>query len=191
MTNHENVKIIAFVGLAGSGKSTAVEYLTEKGFPRVYFDGVIYSVMNEAGIEITPESQASFKEEIRQKEGNDFVVKRIVKEIHDLIESGQHKIVADGIYSWTEYKAMKHEFPNMVTVVATLAPKHLRHHRLIERKERPFTEEETTERDWAEIENLEKGGPIAMADYYIMNDQGINELHQQLDKILEEIDFLN
>lgn len=191
MTNHENAKIIAFVGLAGSGKSVAVEYLTSKGFPKVYFGGVILEAMKEASLEITPSNEATFREEIRQKEGNDFVVRRILKEAHDLIESGQHRIVADGLYSWTEYKAMKHEFPGEVTVVAILAPKHARHHRLVERKERPFTDEEVTQKDWAEIENLEKGGPIAMADYYIMNDQGIDELHQQLDKILEEIDFLN
>jgi dephospho-CoA kinase len=35
MTEHENLKIIALVGLAGSGKSTAVEYFTEKGYPKV------------------------------------------------------------------------------------------------------------------------------------------------------------
>ena len=32
-----HARIIALVGLAGSGKSSAVEYLTEKGFPKVYF----------------------------------------------------------------------------------------------------------------------------------------------------------
>lgn len=44
-------KIIALVGLAGSGKSSAVEYLTEKGFPKIYFGGVIYKAMDEAEIE--------------------------------------------------------------------------------------------------------------------------------------------
>ena len=46
-----HAKIIALVGLAGSGKSSAVEYLTEKGFPKIYFGGVIYKAMDEAGIE--------------------------------------------------------------------------------------------------------------------------------------------
>ena len=48
-----HAKIIALVGLAGSGKSSAVEYLTKKGFPKVYFGGVIYKAMEEAGIEPT------------------------------------------------------------------------------------------------------------------------------------------
>jgi len=34
-----SVKIIALVGLAGSGKSTVTTYLKEKGYPSVYFGG--------------------------------------------------------------------------------------------------------------------------------------------------------
>jgi dephospho-CoA kinase len=189
MKHHENVKIIAFVGLAGSGKSTAVDYLTHKGYPKVYFGGVIYDAMREAGIEITPESQTVFREEIRKKEGNDFVVKRIVKQIRGLIDAGQHHIIADGLYTWSEYKIMKHEFPGELTVVAVVAPRRIRHHRLANRPERPFTEAEASTRDWTEIENLEKGGPIAIADHYLMNDGDMDHLHKQIDKELEHINF--
>ena len=44
-----NVKIIAFVGLTGSGKSEAANYIIAKGYPRVYFGGVILNAMKEAG----------------------------------------------------------------------------------------------------------------------------------------------
>ncbi len=184
-----STKIIAFVGMAGSGKSTAVEYVTGQGRPKVYFGGVIYDAMREAGIEITPESQATFREEIRAREGKDFVVKRVISQIQNLIEAGQKHIVADGLYSWTEYKALKHAFPSEVTVVAILAPKSLRHRRLTQRPDRPFTDQEATERDWAEIENLEKGGPIANADYFILNDGDIDRLHDQIDAVLETVKF--
>src|SRR6478609_931141 len=126
MTHHENVKIVAFVGLAGSGKSSAVEYLTKKGIPKIYFGGVIYKAMEEAGIEITWDSQKKFREEIREREGKDFVVKRVIKEAHDLIAAGQHRIVLDGLYSWSEYKILKHEFPGSMTVIAIVTPKHER-----------------------------------------------------------------
>ena len=183
----EGIKIIALVGLAGSGKSTAVDYLTDKGYPKVYFGGVIYKAMQEAGIDITWESQQTFREEIRQREGKDFVVKRIIKELHDLISAGQKTIIADGLYTWTEYKALKREFPGELTVVAILTPKHLRHHRLTLRPERPLTIEEANARDWAEIENLEKGGPIAMADYFVINDRDETAFQQQLDALCREI----
>lgn len=189
MYHTENLKIIAVVGLTGSGKSTAIKYLTEKGYPKVYFGGVIYSEMTKRGIEITPESQAVFRKKIREEQGNDFVVKRIINEIQDLARAGQHRIVADGVYSWTEYKALKHAFPGELTTIAIVSPRHLRHHRLTLRPDRPFTEIEATDRDWDEIENLEKGGPIAMADYTVLNEKEPEDLFQVLDTILEKIEF--
>ncbi len=187
MTYHENVKIVAFVGLTGSGKSAAVDYVTEKNYPKVYFGGILYEAMKEAGL--TPGDWAvenPFREEIRRKEGKDFVVKRAVAQIRNLIAAGQHRIVADGIYSWTEYKIMKHEFPGELDVIAITTPRHMRYHRLTTRPDRPLTESEAQTRDWAEIENIEKGGPIAMADHFIMNDGDLDNLYKQIDDILEE-----
>lgn len=189
MTINSNVKIIALVGLAGSGKSSAVEHLTEKGYPKVYFGGIIYKAMSEAGIDVTWESQRTFREEIREREGKDFVVKRVIREVHDLTEAGQRRIILDGLYTWSEYKILKKEFPGEVTVVAVVTPKHLRYARMAKRPERPMTSQEVDERDWAEIENLEKGGPIAIADYFVHNDGSLEKLHQQIDGVIEAIGF--
>lgn len=191
MSTKENVKIVAFVGLAGSGKSVAVEHLTSMGIPKIYFGGIIYKAMEEAGIEITWDSQKQFREEIREREGKDFVVKRVIKEAHDLIAAGQHKIVLDGLYSWSEYKILKHEFPGAMTVIAIVTPKHERKTRMAKRPERPMTSEEVDERDWAEIENIEKGGPIAIADYFVHNDRNVDWLHEQLDTVLRHSQFID
>ena len=189
MNTTENLKIIAFVGLTGSGKSAAVEYLTSKGYPKVYFGGIVLDEVARRGLELTQENEQPVREELREKEGKDFIVKRIIKQIHDLVDGGQHRIIADGIYSWTEYKAMKSEFPGELTVVAVVTPKHLRKHRMATRPIRPLNSEQVDERDWAEIENIEKGGPIAIADYFIHNDSDLDNLQTQIDKIVEAIDF--
>lgn len=191
MKHYENVKIVAFVGLTGSGKSSAVDYLTEKSYPKVYFGGIVLDAMTKAGLEHTQENEQPFREELRAREGKDFVVNRIVTQIRDLIDAGQRRIIADGLYTWTEYKILKREFPGELTVVAVVAPKHLRHHRLTMRPVRPLTTEEANQRDWAEIENLEKGGPIAIADHYIMNDGNLDRFHEQIDTELEHIKFYN
>ena len=182
-------KIIALVGLAGSGKSSAVEYLTEKGFPKIYFGGVIYKAMDEAGIEKTWDNQQQFREEIRRREGKDFVIKRVIKNIHDLINAGQNKIVLDGLYTWSEYKFLKHEFPGQVVVIAIVTPKYLRYQRMAKRIERPMQPHEVDQRDWSEIENLEKGGPIAIADYFIINDGSLEQLHQKIDAATHDDHF--
>jgi len=189
MVVNENNKIVAFVGLSGSGKSASVEYLTAKGYPKVYFGGIILDAMTKAGIEPTEENERPFREELRKKEGNDFVAKRMVKQIHDLINSGQHRVVAESLYSWTEYKALKKEFPGELTAIAILAPRHLRHHRLLSRPIRPLTQNESDQKDWSEIENLEKGGPIAIADHFIINDGDLENLHSQIDRTLTDIEF--
>jgi len=187
--HHENLKIIAIVGLTGSGKSTAVEYFTEKGHPRVYFGGVILNAMTEAGLEHTKENEQKFREAFREKNGKDAVAQAIVDQINHLADAGQHSIIADGLYTWTEYKVLKKAFPNELTLVAVVTPKHLRYARLSKRPVRPLNSHEAHERDIAEIENLEKGGPIAIADHYIINDETAEKLYGELAKIEQDLGF--
>ena len=186
-----DVKVLAVVGMSGSGKSVVVNYLTEQGYPKVYFGGMIYKEMERRGIARTEdgESEKKFREEIREKEGKDWVVRQAIKEAESLIAAGQKRIVLDGVYSWTEYKILREQFPGELTCLAVVVPKKLRYRRVAERVERPFKRAEIMERDRSEIENLEKGGPIAMADYYILNDQGVRELEEKTREILAEIEF--
>mgnify|MGYP002856893418 CR=1 FL=1 len=187
----DNVKIVALVGMSGSGKSVAVDYLTAKNIPKVYFGGMIYKEMERRGIERTPdgESEKQFREMIRETEGKDWVVKQVIEATKKLIAAGQKKVVLDGVYSWTEYKILKHEFPGVLTFVAIVVPKKLRYERVAARPDRPFNLEEIRERDRSEIENLEKGGPIAAADYYILNDGSVEKLQNDLQAILDEVGF--
>ena len=189
MTHQKNVKIIAFVGLAGSGKSSAVEYLTNKGFPKVYFGGVVLQALDDAGLEHTAENEKAMREGLREREGKDVIVNRIIAQIKSLVDAGQYRIVADGLYSWTEYKALKHAFPGELLVAAVVTPKNMRKARMAKRPIRPLTSQEIDERDWAEIENLEKGGPIAIADYFIHNDKDVANLESQIDDVLRHIEF--
>lgn len=190
-SNKSDVKIIAIVGMCGSGKSTLIEYLTERGVPKVYFGGIVLNAIKEAGLEINPENERMIREKLRADEGKDFVVRRVLEETKKLITAGQKRIVLDGLYSWTEYNILRKEFPTEMTVIAVVMPKAMRRKRLTERPVRPLTIEESAMRDKTEIENLEKGGPIAIADYYLDNSGTVAELHESFAKLLKEIEFLN
>ena len=72
-------------------------------------------------------------------------------------------------------------------LVAVAAPRHLRYQRLATRPVRPLSPAEAQERDILEIEGLEKGGPIAMADYTLLNIGAPEDLLQQLDELLEKL----
>lgn len=184
-----SIKIIAFVGLAGSGKSTAAAYLKEKGYPSVYFGGVVLKALEDAGLEITPENEKKMRFELREKFGKDVIVNRIVEQIQHLIDAGQKRIIADGLYTWTEYKILKKHFPRELKLIALVPPKSLRHKRIAARPDRGMTLAEVNDRDFNEIETLEKGGPIAIADYFLTNQSGMLRLKMKIDKILREIGF--
>lgn len=187
----DNVKILAVVGMSGSGKSVAVDHLTDKGYPKVYFGGMIYKEMEKRGIIRTEdgESEKEFREMIRKTEGKDWVVRQVIEEAKDLISAGQKRIILDGVYSWTEYKTLKHEFPKCLTFLAVVVDKNIRYARVAERPGRAFDAAAIRERDRSEIENLEKGGPIAAADYYILNNGTVEDMTSRLDEILKEIEF--
>lgn len=187
----DNVKILAIVGMSGSGKSVAVDYLTDRGYPKIYFGGMIYKEMEKRGIERTDdgESEKRFREEIRTTEGKDWVVRQVIAEAKDLIAAGQKRIILDGVYSWTEYQTLKKEFPTCLTFIAVVVDKRLRYERVAVRPNRPFDATAIRERDRSEIENLEKGGPIAAADYYILNNGGKDLVYTRLDEILKKEGF--
>lgn len=185
-----NEKILAIVGMSGSGKSVVVDYLTDKGWPKVYFGGMIYKEMEKRGIPRSEdgETEKKFREEIRATEGKDWVVKQVITEVRDLISAGQKRIVLDGLYSWTEYLAVKHEFPGAVTTIAVVVDKDIRYVRVARRPERPFDATAIRERDRSEIENLEKGGPIAAADYYVLNNGSKDDIYGRMEEILGKIE---
>lgn len=184
---HGEVKILAVVGMSGSGKSVIVEHMTSLGCPKVYFGGMVLEELERRGLERNAENERFVREDVRKRFGKDWVVRQVITATKNLIESGQRRIVLDGVYSYTEYKILKEEFKGDVTFLAVVLPKKLRYKRVGERIERPFNGQEIRERDETEIANLEKGGPIAAADYYVMNDGSMEELCARVDEVLNEI----
>lgn len=177
-------KLIAVVGMCGSGKSVACDLLEKKGYQKVYFGGVIYDKMNEEGIVITPDSQKEFRENLRNNLGMGAVAILLLPKIKELIKIGN--VVLDGLYSWDEYKILIKEFPNL-KLVGVITDKKLRYERIGSRKDRPFSREDAIKRDIAEIENSDKGGPIAYADYFIYNNKSLDDYKQRLEEILKEM----
>lgn len=187
MRERKNVTIVAPVGLAGAGKTLVVDYLTDRGWPRIHVGGFVIQGLEDQAIDVTPENERTYREAMRNQHGQDVFMKMAIEQIQRLIAAGQRNIVVHGLYSWTEYRLLKHSFPGDLTVVAVVAPKSLRKQRMANREQRPLNPDQVDQRDWSEIENIEKGGPIAAADYFIQNDSTPESLYQQIDAILAKL----
>jgi dephospho-CoA kinase len=179
-------KVITFVGMPGAGKSVCVDYLKSKNLPSVYFGGITIDEVKARGMEVNEANERFVREDIRAKEGKGAYAVRIIAQIEDHFQAGHPTVVADGLYSWTEYRIFKESLEHNAIIIGVVAPRALRHERLSTRPVRPLTEAEATDRDYAEIEKLEKGGPIANADYYLNNTGTTDELLTQLDTILTQ-----
>lgn len=174
-------KIVAIVGMCGSGKSIASKYFEDLGYKNVYFGGVTMEKLKEAGLEVTPENEKMMREKLRRELGMGAYAKVLLPRILEL--SKDYNVVLDGLYSWSELKILEEEFD--MRTIAIVCDKNLRYDRLSKRDVRPFNNEEAKKRDITEIENIEKAGPIAYADYFIYNNGSMEEYYKRLDEIIK------
>jgi dephospho-CoA kinase len=182
------VRTLALVGMAGSGKTVCAKHLEARGFFQFRFGSIIVNEVLRRGQTITPENERVVREEFRAQDGMDAIAKRALPLLKDALNT--HRcIVIDGLYSFEEYKTLRQELGDDMVVVAIVSERGLRYNRLSARPERPLTHREAEQRDWQEIEKIEKGGPIAIADYTLLNNGNSQDLLDALDALLNRLGF--
>ena len=184
-------KIIAIVGMCGSGKSVLADELVKRGWGYVRFGQLTIDIIKERGLEVNEANEKSVRENLRKEHGMGAYAKLNIPKFDAVLE--KQNLIADGLYSWDEYKILKDYYGDRLLVVCVYAPPALRYERLEKRKTetddkdvkyRPLTKEQAKARDFAEIENLAKGGPIARADYMILNTGTLEDYLIQINKFL-------
>jgi dCMP deaminase len=189
-------EIIAVVGMCGSGKSIVSDFLVKKGYKFLRFGQITLDEVKRRGFSSNErydveKYEKHIREGFRQKYGMAAFAILNKKKIDELLKKGN--VVIDGLYSWSEYKFLKKTYGEMLRVIAVIANPEKRYSRLDQREKidekmrfRPMTKEQAMSRDYAEIENIEKAGPIAMADIIIENNGNKDELVDKLRKIFSD-----
>lgn len=178
-------KLVAVVGMPGSGKSVATDYLEKKAFNKIYFGGVVLEKIQEAGMEINSKNEKYMREKLREEYGMAAMATILLPRIKKSYE--KQNTVLDGLYSWDELLVLKDNFPDLI-VICICCDKKIRYQRVSKRVDRPYNKNEIINRDISEIENLAKGGPIAFADYYVLNNGNLDEYEDRLEEILVAIE---
>jgi dephospho-CoA kinase len=181
-----NRKIIAILGLPGSGKTVVIDYLMQKyGWPKVYFGDVTFDEMKRQGLEINEKNERATREGLRAKYGRLHYAGQVVKKIEAMDESTN--VLVESLYDWSEYLLFKEKFgENFITIAVYASPK-IRYDRLGRREVRPLTPEEAKSRDHAQIENIFQAGPIAMAEYNLDNTGTLEHLYKQVDDVINQL----
>ena len=179
------MKVVSIVGMTGAGKSEVSRVFEDSGFTRIRFGDVTDEEIRKRGLELNEENERHIRERLRQKHGMSAYAKLNLPRID---EAAKHSdVVIDGLYSWEEYTFLKNYYGGDFYVVAVWASPKTRYARLTTRRSRPLTLEEAASRDKAEIENSDKGGPIAMADFTIINESTLENLRQETKRVISRL----
>jgi len=187
-------RIVCISGLCGAGKSVVSDYFIKNGFAYLRFGQLTMDELKKRNLPICEENERIIREEFREQHGMAAYAILNLPKLDEMIQCSN--VIADGLYSFGEYKVLKEHFHSQLVVIAVYASPEIRYARLANRKldpldtsgrNRPLTRDEAISRDYREIEKSDKGGPIAMADYTIINQNDFADLEKQVKEIINEL----
>jgi dephospho-CoA kinase len=177
--------ILGFTGEIASGKGTASKYVMEKyGAPSYRFSTMLRDVLKRLYLEPSRENMQNISTVLRQNFGEDLMAKVI---FHDAKDSTDEIVVIDGIRRLADITYLK-ELPSfkLVYVEANLEK---RYERITKRGENPDDNSKTIEqfkKDHEAETELQITGLKEYANYVIDNNEGLEFLYNQVDKIISE-----
>lgn len=178
-------KVVAVVGMPGSGKSEVVACFEEAGFFRVYFGDVIFNRMKEEELEINERNEQKTRERLRAEGGMGVAAEKSLPMIEERLKKGN--VVVESMYSWEEYLILNEKYGKDFVMIAVYASPKTRYSRLGTRDYRPLTPEDARSRDYTQLVNIHTGGPIAMADFTLVNEGSLKELQEKMKAFIKNL----
>jgi dephospho-CoA kinase len=179
------MKVVALVGMAGAGKSEVARLFEKNGYFRIRFGDITDIEVANRGLPLNEVNERQVREQLRQEHGMAAYAKLNLPRIDEALQKSN--VIVDGLYSWEEFILLKNYYGDRLKLVAVYSSPKTRSTRLGVRKIRPLTAQEAADRDKNEIEIINKGGPIALADYTIINESSLKELKEQTQRIIERL----
>jgi dephospho-CoA kinase len=176
------MKIVSIVGMAGAGKSEVSRIFEQQGFKRIRFGDLTDHEVRRRGLELNEQNERQVREALRKEHGMAAYAELKHPAVDAALKTSD--VVIDGLYSWEEYLFLKEHYGENFYVVAIWSSPKMRYARLNNRRIRGLTGADASSRDRSEIENVNKGGPIAMADFTIVNNGSLTDLRNEVTRII-------
>lgn len=180
--------IVGLTGYFGAGKGETAVYLKTKGFTYHSCSDYLRGELEKLGKPKTIENLISLGNELRVKHGAGIIAQRLIDESK---KKHEKLVVVDSLRHPEEIAVLK-ESGDFV-LLSLDAPIEMRYERI---KSRGRPEDRMSYEEFCRQEELQLTGQGSqaqllacrkLADYNVVNDSTLTELHQKIDDILKEI----
>jgi len=168
------MRIIAFTGLAQSGKDTAARYVSSK-YGYKWFDFSRDALEDELRRRLQPvtkENMSALGDELRAKYGADALAQKLVDKIR---KSRTENIVVSGVRSPAEAEYLKENAENFILVRIAADPK---------KRVARSGNSNILDRDARDISNKGLLQVLELADITIENNGTVDELYRKIDEVI-------
>jgi dephospho-CoA kinase len=181
--------IIGITGTDGAGKGAVVDYLVkEKGFVHFSVRAEIEKEIVARGLTLSRDTTRLVSNDMRRVEGLDVHVVRAIKAIDEREISDA---VIESVRALAEAETLMQEGGILLAIDAD---EKIRYERITGRGSitdqitfERFKEQEAIEMNDPDPNGMQKAKVMAMADYTIMNNGSLPELHQNIETFLQTV----
>jgi dephospho-CoA kinase len=184
--------IIGITGTDGAGKGTVVECLKAKGFTHYSARSLIVAEIERQGLPVDRNQMRLTANEMRATHGNEFVIKQAFEKAQS---EDVKDVVIESVRALAEAEFLR---SREGILLAVDADPNVRYKRVQGRRSatdqvsyEQFLEHEELEKNDPDPNGMQKAKVIEMADYTIMNDGTMKELHAQVEHFLLDCGYGN
>lgn len=179
------MRVVAFTGMPGSGKSLAVEVARDREIPIVRMGDLVREATEARDLELTDDNVGRVAAEVRDDHGMDVWADRTLEALDDL---DAEAAVVDGVRGIAEVDRFRDALGESFVLVAVHASPGTRFERLRDRDrdDAPDDRDAFEARDRRELE-FGIGPAIALADVLLVNEDDPKALRGEVERVLDRV----
>jgi len=182
------MKIIGITGTIGAGKGAAVDYLKRKGFVHFSVRNFLWLEVDHRGLPHVRDSLREVANDLRAQFGPMYIIESMYKEAM----ATEEDCIIESIRAIGEVEFLKVQ--SNFTLLTIDADRNVRYGRIVARGSETdhvsfekFVEDEDKEMNSTDPGGMNIAECMRRADFMIMNNGTLDELHKQLDEVLAQI----
>jgi dephospho-CoA kinase len=110
------MKVVALVGMAGSGKSEVARIFEKNGYIRIRFGDITDIEVKKRGLLLNEANERTVREQLRQELGMAAYAKLNLPRIDEALQKSN--VIVDGLYSWEEFTLLKKYYDDKLILAA-------------------------------------------------------------------------